>query len=522
MTAEAEAGQAAGPAAGDASLPALTLDTRQLGDLELILSGALAPLLGFMTQADATTVGTSATLADGTPWPIPVTLDVAARSVPADADRVMLSDPEGTPLAVLAITERTDLGQLVRLAGPVSQNRPPEHGSFRRLMITPRQARAEFGESAVLAFATRGPLGKRQIGQLKHLAGQLKARLLVLPLVAGPALVVREPESLTRAVLAAARGLPAGTLVIPLPLAPRDVEPAREVAVHAIIAAAYGATHLMTDVASVAGGSAGGSAVGSAGGGLPGAPIPVLAGGDWAYDQRAEVWRPHSLIEAGTEIDDLSADQLGDLLDAGTPVPAWFAPDAVAEELRRARPPRSRRGFVLFLTGLSGSGKSTIARDLRDLLAEYGDRRVSLLDGDLVRSLLSAGLTFSRADRDLNIARIGYVATEVARHGGIAICAPIAPYAETRERVRQMVSQVGDFLLIHVATPVQVCEARDRKGLYAKARAGLIDNFTGVSDPYEAPTDAMLTIDTSVTSREEATAAIMAMLTEGGWLPTTS
>jgi sulfate adenylyltransferase len=190
--------------------------------------------------------------------------------------------------------------------------------------------------------------------------------------------------------------------------------------------------------------------------------------------------------------------------------------------LRRARPPRSRRGFVLFLTGLSGSGKSTIARDLRDLLAEYGDRRVSLLDGDLVRSLLSAGLTFSRADRDLNIARIGYVATEVARHGGIAICAPIAPYAETRERVRQMVSQVGDFLLIHVATPVQVCEARDRKGLYAKARAGLIDNFTGVSDPYEAPTDAMLTIDTSVTSREEATAAIMAMLTEGGWLPTTS
>jgi sulfate adenylyltransferase len=498
---------------------ALTLDPRQLGDLELILSGAFAPLRGFMTRADVLAVQAAATLADGTPWPIPVTLDVPAQAVPGDAGSIMLSDPEGTPLAVLAITERTDLagpGGLVRLAGEVTKNRPVEHGSFRRLMISPSQARAEWGESPVLAFVTRAPLGKRQIGQLKHLAGQLKARLLLLPLVAGPALVVREPESLIRAVLAAARSLPAGTLVVPVPLAARDVSADREAAAHALIAAAYGATHLMSDETP---GSASGAAAGSAVTVLVGAPIPVLASGDWAYDQRAEVWRPHALIEPGTELDDLSADQLGDLLDAGAPMPAWFAPEAVLAELRHARPPRSRRGFVIFLTGLSGSGKSTIARDLRDLLAEYGDRRVSLLDGDLVRSLLSAGLTFSRADRDLNIARIGYVATEIARHGGIAICAPIAPYAQAREQVRQMVSQVGDFLLVHVATPVEVCEARDRKGLYAKARAGLIDHFTGVSDPYEEPTDAMLVIDTSVTAREDATAAIITMLKSGGWLP---
>ena len=207
--------------------------------------------------------------------------------------------------------------------------------------------------------------------------------------------------------------------------------------------------------------------------------IPVLTVGTWAYDPRAEVWRPLALIETGTERDDLSPGELGDLLDAGAEVPDWFTPEAVARELRRARPPRAERGFVLFLTGLSGSGKSTIARDLRDALAERGDRRVSLLDGDLVRQLLSAGLTFSRADRDLNIARIGYVAAEIARHGGIAICAPIAPFAAARARVRQMVSGVGDFLLIHVATPVEVCEPRDRKGLYAKARAGLIRQFTG-------------------------------------------
>jgi sulfate adenylyltransferase len=253
-------------------------------------------------------------------------------------------------------------------------------------------------------------------------------------------------------------------------------------------------------------------------GDVPGAPIPVLSSGDWAYDQRAEVWRPISLIEPGTEFEDLSADQLADVLDTGAEIPSWFATEAVAAELRHARPPRSERGFVLFLTGLSGSGKSTIARDLRDLLAERSDRRVSLLDGDLVRSLLSAGLSFSRADRDLNIARIGYVAAEIAKHGGIAICAPIAPYAAARERVRQMVSEVGDFLLIHVATPVEVCEQRDRKGLYAKARAGLIEHFTGVSDPYEEPTDAMLEIDTSAVSRERATSMIMQVLISGGWL----
>ena len=193
-------------------------------------------------------------------------------------------------------------------------------------------------------------------------------------------------------------------------------------------------------------------------------------------------------------------------------------PAGVAAELRRARPPRSSRGIVVFCTGLSGSGKSTLARDLRDALLERGDRTVSLLDGDLVRRLLSAGLTFSREDRDLNIARIGYVAAEIARHGGIAICAPIAPYAAARAGVRAMVSEVGDFLLVHVSTPLEVCEARDRKGLYAQARAGVIGSFTGISDPYEAPDDADVVIDTSLVSRRDAVAAVLGQLTRGGWL----
>ncbi len=515
------AGAGVDAAVDHTSVPTLTLDARQLGDLELILSGAFAPLRGFMTQADVSAVADRGVLADGTPWPIPVTLDVRAGALRGVADKVLLADPEGTPLAVLAITERAVAGDeagepgdddWVRLAGPVTGHRSPEHGSFRRLMISPREARAEFAGGAVLAYATRAPLGWRQIGQLKHHAERLGARVLVLPMVVGGTSVVREPAALIRAVLAAARNLPGATMVIPVPLAPRgeraEVSEERELAAIATVAAAYGATHLLTD----------GAGNEPPGGERGGTSISVLAAGDWAYDRSAGVWRPLPLIEPGDEIEDLSADQLSDMLDSGAPIPSWFAPQDVAAQLRHARPPRSERGLVLFLTGLSGSGKSTIARDLRDLLAERSDRRVSLLDGDLVRSLLSAGLTFSRADRDLNIARIGYVAAEVARHGGIAICAPIAPFAAARERVRQMVSQVGDFLLIHVATPVEVCEARDRKGLYAKARAGLIEQFTGVSDPYEEPTDAILTIDTSVLSRHEATSAIMAMLTSGGWL----
>jgi sulfate adenylyltransferase len=527
VTAEA----AAGLAAGFASLPAWTLDENQLADLEMLLSGAFAPLTGFMTAADVSSVSESGTLADGTAWPVPVTLDVPEDAVPLSQRRLALNDPEGVPLAVLDIAERSPAlpllpapdgrrgrharltepvpgfrpaAGLVRLSGQVIQCRDPEHGPFRQLRRTPAQVRAELGDGAVLAFVTRRPLNARQIGQLRHMAGQLRARLLLLPVVTGTAEVVVRPEALVRAVRAATRHLPPGTLLVPLALAARDVGPQRDIVLRALVAAAYGATHLFTDEPEA-----------------PSAPaaIPVVSAGDWAYDRAAEVWRPLALIEPGTERADLAMGELEDLLDRGEEVPAWFTPPAVAAELRRARPPRNERGLVIFLTGLSGSGKSTIARGLRDALSERGDRSVSLLDGDLVRELLSAGLTFSRADRDLNIARIGFVATEVARHGGIAICAPIAPYAEARARVRGMVREVGDFLLVHVATPVQVCEARDRKGLYAKARAGVIGNFTGVSDPYEEPTDAELTIDTSAMSRQQSVDAVLRLLTTGGWLP---
>ena len=490
--------------------PVWTPGEEQLGELELLLSGAFAPLAGYLGAADLAAVSARGQLADGTPWPLPVTLTVPQSAVPDGADRLVLQDPEGSPLAVLDITERAPAGTALRLAGPATGLRAPEHGPFRALRRTPAEVRAELGSVPVLAYATRRPLGQRQIGQLRHLASQLHARILLLPLVSGPAGLVTRPESLVRAVLAAARQLPATALVVPVPLPPQ-AGLVQERRARAVIAAAYGATRLLSEERRGSGPDDGDFDLSRLG-------LQLLAEDEWAYDPGAEVWRPLGLIEAGLARGELSEGELGELLDSGTAVPEWLMPAEVTAELRRARPPRSARGVVVFCTGLSGSGKSTLARDLRDALVERGDRTVSLLDGDLVRRLLSAGLTFSREDRDLNIARIGYVAAEIARHGGIAICAPIAPYAAARARARRMVTETGDFVLVHVATPLEVCEARDRKGLYAQARAGVIGSFTGISDPYEEPGDAELTIDTSVLSRPEAVAAVVGYLVRGGWL----
>jgi sulfate adenylyltransferase len=494
-----------------ADWPAWTPGEAQLGELELITSGAFAPLRGYLAAADLASVAARGELADGTPWPLPVTLTVPAGVLPEAASHLVLQDQEGSPLALLDITDRVaadSQGAMLRLAGPVTALRAPEHGPFRAMRRAPADVRRELAGAPVLALATKRPLGQRHIGQLRYLAGQLKARILLLPLIAGPADVVTRPETLVRAVLAAARQLPEGTLVVPVPLPPRASAP-ESLSAQVVVAASYGATHVFAE---------GGTRDRSEKSNFEKFGVELVSVGEWAYDPVSEVWRPLGLIEPGAERGELSDAEIGALLDAGESVPAWLMPPGVAAELRRARPPRSARGLVVFFTGLSGSGKSTLARDLRDSLLERGDRTVSLLDGDIVRRLLSAGLTFSRADRDLNIARIGYVATEVARHGGIAICAPIAPYAAARAAVRSMVTQAGDFVLVHVSTPLEVCEQRDRKGLYAQARAGVIGSFTGVSDPYEEPTDADLTVDTSVLSRRDALAAVLALLSRGGWL----
>ncbi len=244
MTAEAPAGLSADLA----GLPAWTLDEGQLGDLELLLSGALPPLRGFMPPAEADSVTATGRLLDGTPWPVPVTLEMPASAIKPDATRLVLQDPEGTPLAVLAITDRAPVSpDLIRLGGPVAEYRPAEHGPFRHLRRRPADVAAEFGGDPVLAYVTSAPLHSHQIGQLRHAAGQLKARLLLLPMVAGPADVVVRPDALVRTVQAAARHLPPGTQVIPVPLRPYRAAARDELALRAIVAAAYGATHLLAE-----------------------------------------------------------------------------------------------------------------------------------------------------------------------------------------------------------------------------------------------------------------------------------
>jgi sulfate adenylyltransferase len=205
-------------------------------------------------------------------------------------------------------------------------------------------------------------------------------------------------------------------------------------------------------------------------------------------------------------------------LHEGTEIPAWFSYPEVIAELRRRYPARAHQGFTLFFTGLSGSGKSTVAGIVMAKLMEIGTRPVTLLDGDIVRTNLSSELGFSKEHRDLNIRRIGFVASEITKNRGVAICAPIAPYRAVRREVRELIGQYGGFVEVHVATPLETCEGRDRKGLYAKARAGILKNFTGIDDPYEPPETPEITVDTAVLSAEDAAEKIMSFLVKERYL----
>ena len=236
------------------------------------------------------------------------------------------------------------------------------------------------------------------------------------------------------------------------------------------------------------------------------------------YVEEHDTYTPIDEVSEGTRTLNISGTDLRDRLAMGKEIPEWFTFPDVATELRRSHPPRHQQGFTVFFTGLSGSGKSTIANVLLVKFLEMGGRPVTLLDGDLVRKNLSSELGFSKEHRDLNIKRIGYVASEITKNGGVAICAPIAPYDAVRKDVRAMIQPEGGFLLVHVATPIEVCEERDRKGLYAKARAGIIKEFTGISDPYEEPADADLLIDTTQFTAEEAAQQILLHCEKEGYV----
>jgi sulfate adenylyltransferase len=324
------------------------------------------------------------------------------------------------------------------------------------------------------------------------------------------------------------RAYPPGSVALALlPLAMRMAGP-REALWHAIIRRNYGCTHL------IVGRDHAGPGRDAQGVGFYGPydaqellkmhegeiGVQMIPSREMVYVPEWQQYVPDDSVPAGVRVWSVSGTELRRLLTRGDAIPDWFTFPDVIRELRRAHPPRSRQGFTVFFTGLSQAGKSTIANVLSVRLLEHGGRPVTLLDGDLVRRHLTSELGFSKAHRDLNIQRIGYVAAEITRHGGVAICAAIAPYDAMRRSVREMVEVVGGFVLVHVATPLDVCERRDRKGLYAKARAGVLTEFTGISDPYEAPTDADIIVNAAETSPEDAAAQILELLSGRGYVAT--
>jgi sulfate adenylyltransferase len=484
---------------------------RELADLDLLLTGALTPLTGFHGQADLARIAREGRLADGTPWPVPITLEVPERVVagldPANPLKrmIMLTDQEGVPVAAVDAVEvwPTRPG-MVGVSGPVRRVGDGGHGAFRQLRRTPDEVKAGLPPGRVLGVIVDRPLHRPQLAQIAYAARTIAGHVLLLVPVTAPAADGTSPHALVRMVVAALDRLPAATLVA-IPLAARGDEISNAL-LRARVAAAYGATHLL------ASGPVGGPVVS---GGGPRALLPR----ELAYDGRDGQWRAADDIPPRNRRAQLTQDEINDLLDRGVPLPEWHTPPAVARELVRVRPPRRQRGLVVFFTGLSGSGKSTIAHGVADALAETGERTITVLDGDVVRRWLSAGLGFSREDRDANVRRIGFVAAEVARHGGLALCCPIAPYAQARASVRALAAAAGaGFALIYVATPLEVCEERDRKGLYAKARAGQLRGMTGVDDPYETPTDADLVLDTSDMAVPEAVDRVLRYLADEGWL----
>jgi sulfate adenylyltransferase len=540
-----------------ASWPSWTLGPRQICDLELLMNGGFSPLTGFMTQKDYEGVCQNMRLADGTLWPLPIVLDVPATLASQLDDRSILAlrDAEGVMLAALHVT---DIWQPDRLAeaqavfGTTSREHPgvawlmdrtnpyyvggrieaiqtPSHYDFRSLRLTPEQVRDSFrraGWSRVVAFQTRNPMHRAHYELTRRAAQETGAGLLVHPVVGMTKPGDVDHYTRVRCYRAVMETYPQDTAKLALlPLAMRMGGP-REVLLHAIIRRNYGCTHLIVgrDHAGPGKQSNGEAFYGpydsqeslqkhSAEIGVEMVPFR-----DMQYLSDRDTYVPENEVPEGAPVLNLSGTQLRRLLHTGDQIPEWFTFPAVATQLRATHRPRAAQGFTIFMTGLSGSGKSTIANVLLVKLLERGGRAVTLLDGDLVRQHLSSELGFSKEHRDLNIRRIGFVASEITKHGGAAICAPIAPFDATRREVRQMIEPHGGFVLVHIATPLEICEQRDRKGLYAKARAGLIPQFTGVSDAYEPPADASITIDTTACTPEEAADRILDSLVESGFL----
>ncbi len=535
------------------TLPSIQISARAECDLELLAVGAFSPLKGFMGKDDLQGVLDNMRLTDGTLFPMPITLPVDPTDDIKEGIDIALRDSKNNILAILSVEEmyEWDLEEIavkafgkndtkhpivaemhrwgkVNLAGALQVLQLPLHLDFADIRRTPAETRAElesYGHANVVAFQTRNPLHRVHEALTKRAAESIDGVLLLHPVVGmtKPGDVdhytrVRVYKTLIDNYYEVDR-----SLLSLLPLAMRMGGP-REALWHAIIRRNYGANHL------IVGRDHAGPGKDSNGDPFYGPydaqdmvneyadevgvkPVPFT---EMVYMEDEDRYEETSKLPEGAKIRKISGTQVReDYLAKGVPLPAWFSRPEVANILAESFPPPHRQGVCLWFTGLSGSGKSTVAEHLLNQLLEKG-RNVTILDGDVVRTHLSKGLGFSKEDRDTNIRRIGFVASEIVRHGGVVVCAAISPYRATRENVRNMVG--NGFMEIHMATPLEVCEERDVKGLYAKARRGEIKGFTGIDDPYEEPLNPEFTLSSESITPEENAKAIVDKLTELGYV----
>ena len=552
LVASAEAAEELRAVAG--RLPSIQISERAVCDLELLATGGFSPLDRFMSRADFSAVVEDMRTTDGTLFPIPITLPTNKDEGVSLDSRLALRDSNNDLLAVMDVEEayEWDMENVAKgvygtldlrhpivaemhqwgrynLSGRLQVIQLPQRHDFSELRLTPTETRSaleETGHRNVVAFQTRNPLHRVHEELTKRAAASVDGVLLLHPVVGLTRLGdvdhytrVRTYKALTDLYYA-----PDRVLLALLPLAMRMGGP-REAVWHAIIRRNFGANHL------IVGRDHAGPGVDSRGEPFYGPydaqelveehaeelGVKPVTFTELVYLPSEDKYEEVSKLPPGAETASISGTQVReDYLNAGKPLPEWFTRSEVADILADTYPPRHRQGVCIWFTGLSGSGKSTTADVLTSLLMEHG-RQVTVLDGDVVRTNLSKGLGFSKEDRDTNILRIGYVASEIVRHGGIAVCAAISPYIATRDAVRSMMGD-GQFLEVFVDTPLDVCESRDAKGMYARARAGEIKGFTGIDDPYEAPPNPELTLDTVANSPTKNAARIIDSMTEAGFL----
>ena len=539
------------------NLPDITLNDRQLCDLELLTTGALSPLNGFMVRSDYESVLDRMRLQNDMLWPIPICLDITntKASTLEAGQSVTLRDPEGFLLAIMHIEDKWPVErdkEASLIYGTLDQKHPgvnylfnksgdyyiggklevinlPLHFDFKQLRMTPAEVRSYYGKlgwQKVVGFQTRNPIHRPQFEMTIRAMQQARANLLILP-VAG----MTKPDDFDHYIrVKCYREVthhypPDSYLLNLLPLAMRMAGP-RDALLDAIISKNYGCSHFII-----------GHDHGSPGLDAKGKPfydsnittelsekysneinIKVIHFEEMVYLPFEDEFRFFNEVSINTQTISLSGSAIRERVRIGRNIPQWATFPEVLEELQKAYPSPDKQGFTIFLTGLSGAGKSTIAKILYARFLEIGDRHVSLLDGDIVRRHLSSELSFSKEHRDINVRRIGFVASEITKNRGIAICAPIAPYSVTRSEIRSAIEAYGGFIEVHVSTPIEVCEKRDRKGVYARAKAGIIKGFTGVDDPYEIPESPELRINTSDLNPDEAAKEILLFLGQKGYI----